>query len=84
LKRDIRGRSLTVKIKYSDFTVKSMTRTYPSWLEQKEEILSIAKDLFFQVWNQTTSLRLLGIALGNLDREDLEESEPSLFDQIES
>lgn len=84
LKRDIRGRSLTVKIKYSDFTVKSMTRTYPSWLEQKEEILSIAKDLFSQVWNQTTSLRLLGIALGNLDRENLEESEPSLFDQIES
>ncbi|MCG9874873.1 MAG: DNA polymerase IV [Leptospiraceae bacterium] len=83
LKRDIRGRSLTVKIKYSNFTVKSMTRTYTSWLEQKEEITSIAKDLFFQVWDHATSLRLLGIALGNLDRDNQDEDSPSLFDQME-
>jgi hypothetical protein len=61
-----------------------MTRTYASWLEQKEEISSIAKDLFFQVWDQTTSLRLLGIALGNLDRDSQDEDSPSLFDQMEA
>nr|AID56286.1 DNA polymerase IV [Leptospira sp. GIMC2001] len=77
--KDIRGRSITVKIKYSDFTVKSMTRSYSYWLDNQEEICNISKELFFQLWDGKGSLRLLGLSLTNLERDQVDEEEPSLF-----
>ncbi len=77
--KDIRGRSLTVKVKFSDFSVKSMTRTFSYWLEQADVIRNISRELFLQLWNNNQSLRLIGLSLGNLETDHFEDSEPSLF-----
>ncbi|MCC5815735.1 MAG: DNA polymerase IV [Leptospira sp.] len=78
-KNEIRGRTLTVKLKYSDFTVKTISRTFSHWIENEDEISEISCELFYSGWEADKSIRLLGISIGNLEREEEAENQPMLF-----
>ncbi len=66
----IAGKTLTLKIKYSDFTLQTRSKTLPYFIANKALILETAKELLYQEKMQN-SVRLLGISLANLntDRE---------------
>ena len=70
LKRsDVAGKTITLKIKYSDFTQQTRSRTINYYISSKDLILEIAKELLYQE-KMKNSVRLLGITLSNLNNEE--------------
>ncbi len=65
-KADIAGKTITLKIKYSDFTLNTRSKTIPYFIADKDLILETAKELLYQEELQN-SVRLLGISLSNLN-----------------
>ncbi|WP_273568444.1 DNA polymerase IV [Maribacter halichondriae] len=67
-KSKIAGKTVTLKIKYSDFTLNTRSKTLPYFVANKNLILETAKELLYQEELQN-SVRLLGISLANLNTE---------------
>ncbi|MEK8178867.1 DNA polymerase IV [Flavobacterium buctense] len=67
-KYNISGKTVTLKIKYSDFTTKTRSKTLPYFISDKGLLLETAKELLFQE-RMKESVRLLGISLNNLNTE---------------
>jgi len=67
-KSKISGKTITLKIKYSDFTLQTRSKTLPYFISEKALILETAKELLHQSPIQH-SVRLLGISLANLNTE---------------
>jgi DNA polymerase-4 len=65
-KSKIAGKTVTLKIKYSDFTLNTRSKTLPCFISDKSLILETAKQLLYQE-NLQNSVRLLGISLANLN-----------------
>ena len=63
------GQTITLKIKYSDFTLQTRSKTLPYFITDKTLILEMAKELLYQE-KLENSVRLLGISLANLNTED--------------
>ncbi|MEH6511844.1 DNA polymerase IV [Maribacter arcticus] len=68
-KATIAGKTITLKIKYSDFTLNTRSKTIPYFIADKTLILETAKELLYQDELQN-SVRLLGISLSNLNTEN--------------
>ncbi len=73
-KSQVAGKTVTLKIKYSDFTLQTRSKTISYFISSKELILEIAKELLYQE-KMKNSVRLLGIALSNLNTEKGEDKE---------
>ncbi|OUS01512.1 DNA polymerase IV [Flavobacteriales bacterium 33_180_T64] len=67
-KNKIAGKTVTLKIKYSDFTLQTRSKTLPYFVSDKSIILETAKDLLYQE-KLNNSVRLLGISMSNLNTE---------------
>ncbi len=67
-KYDISGKTVTLKIKYSDFSLQTRSKTMPYFISDKSLILDVAKELLYQE-KMKDSVRLLGISLGSLNTE---------------
>lgn len=67
-KSKVSGKTITLKIKYSDFTLQTRSKTLPYFIAKKELILEAAKDLLYQEGLEN-SVRLLGISLANLNTD---------------
>ena len=68
-KSKISGKTITLKIKYSDFTLQTRSKTLPYFVNDKNIILDVAKDLLYQE-RLRNSVRLLGISIHNLNNEE--------------
>lgn len=69
LKRySISGKTVTLKIKYSDFTQQTRSKTLPYFISDKGLLFETAKELLYQE-RLKDSVRLLGISLNNLNTE---------------
>lgn len=69
LKRySIAGKTVTLKIKYSDFTLQTRSKTLPYFISDKSLLFDTAKELLYQE-RMKDSVRLLGISLNNLNTE---------------
>lgn len=67
-KNKIAGKTVTLKIKYSDFSQHTRSKTLAYYISDKSLILEIAKGLLIQE-SLENSVRLLGITLSNLNTE---------------
>jgi DNA polymerase-4 len=67
-KQNISGKTVTLKIKYSDFTQQTRSKTLPYFISDKGLILETVKELLYQE-RMKDSVRLLGISLNNLNTE---------------
>jgi len=67
-KSKVAGRTVTLKIKFSDFTLQTRSKTLPYFVSDNAIILETAKDLLYQE-KLKNSVRLLGISLSNLNIE---------------
>jgi DNA polymerase-4 len=70
LKRhQVSGKTVTLKIKYSDFTQQTRSKTLPYFIADKSLILEIVKELLYQE-RLKNSVRLLGISMNNLNTDE--------------
>ncbi|MGM0636329.1 MAG: DNA polymerase IV [Bacteroidota bacterium] len=67
-KSNVAGKTITLKIKYSDFNIQTRSKTLPLYVASKELILEEAIKLLYQE-ELKNSVRLLGISLSNLNNE---------------
>ena len=67
-KHNVAGKTITLKIKYSDFTQQTRSKTLPYFIADKTLILEVVKELLYQE-RMKDSVRLLGISLNNLNTE---------------
>lgn len=67
-KSNVAGKTVTLKIKYSDFTLQTRSKTLPYFVSDKSVILQTAKDLLYQD-KLKNSVRLLGISMSNLNTD---------------
>ncbi len=65
-KNKIAGKTITLKIKYSDFTQQTRSKTLPYFISDKNIILDTAKGLLYQE-KLNNSVRLLGISISSLN-----------------
>jgi len=71
IKSETKGKTITLKIKYSDFTQQTRSKTIQEFIQKKEEFMPIVKELLYQE-KLKESVRLLGISFSNLDTEKKE------------
>ena len=67
-KYNISGKTVTLKIKYSDFTIQTRSKTLPYFIADKGLLFETAQELLYQE-RMKESVRLLGISLNNLNTE---------------
>jgi DNA polymerase-4 len=67
-KHNVSGKTITLKIKYSDFTQQTRSKTLPYFIADKGLILENVKELLYQE-RMKDSVRLLGISMSNLNTE---------------
>ncbi len=73
-KSKIAGKTVTLKIKYRDFTLQTRSKTLPLFIASKELILEAVQELLFQE-KMKESVRLLGISISNLNNEKPKKTE---------
>lgn len=64
----VAGKTITLKIKYSDFSVQTRSKTLPVFVKDKNILLSTVKELLYQE-KVKESVRLLGISVSNLNNK---------------
>ena len=62
------GKTITLKIKYSDFTIQTRSKTLPFFISDKSMIVEHAKELLYQE-RLKNSVRLIGVSISNLNNE---------------
>lgn len=65
----ISGRTITLKIKYSDFSLQTRSKTLQYYISDKFLLFDVAKELLYQE-RLKDSVRLLGISVNNLNNEE--------------
>ena len=68
LKGKVSGKTITLKIKYSDFTLQTRSKTLPYFVKDKNTNLELSKALLYQE-KLSNSVRLLGVSISNLKLE---------------
>jgi len=67
-----RGKTITLKLRYSDFTTHTRSRSLHHFTDQEAEIYTIASELL-EDHPREQALRLLGVSISNLDTESRSE-----------
>ena len=62
------GKTITLKIKYSDFTIQTRSKTLPFFISDKSMIVEYSKKLLYQE-RLKNSVRLIGVTISNLNNE---------------
>ena len=60
-----KGRTITVKLKYNDFTNQTRSKTINDYISKKEDFFPIIEELIYQK-KIDKAVRLLGISISNL------------------
>jgi DNA polymerase IV len=66
----IRGRTVVLKVKFSDFQTITRSRTLAAAVESREELERVSLDLLGALMPVRKGVRLLGVTLAGLDLED--------------
>ena len=65
---DVSGKTITLKIKYSDFTIQTRSKTIEYYVQKKSDFFPVVTELLRQD-SVNDSVRLLGISISKLDAE---------------
>lgn len=72
---DFEGKTLTLKIKFDDFTQITRSATVDHYLQTKDQILPLAKSLLREVDYSHRAIRLMGLSVNNPHADDKVEKE---------
>jgi DNA polymerase-4 len=67
-KSDLAGKTVTLKIKYSDFSIQTRSKTLSYYIRSSHELLAVTEELLYQE-KINESVRLLGISVSNLNND---------------
>ncbi len=65
------GKTITVKIKYSDFHQITRSKTSPTFIKTEVEMLEIIKNIFLENELINKSIRLLGLGVSNFEEANI-------------
>ena len=82
-KAETYGKTLTLKVKYSDFKQITRSKTLSSKITEIDILIKTAEELFEQVNFTYNSIRLIGLSITNLDNNINEEAFQLSFDFFE-
>ncbi|MCB2087477.1 MAG: DNA polymerase IV, partial [Sphingomonadaceae bacterium] len=71
-----KGRTVTLKLKYNDFTLTSRSRSVPHAVASKAEFARIGQDLLGELLPLPLPIRLMGLTLSNLEGSENDACEP--------
>ena len=71
-----KGRTVTLKMKYTDFQIVSRAKSLPRNVAYKAEFAKLARELLDALLPLPLPIRLMGLTLSNLEREGGEEERP--------
>jgi DNA polymerase-4 len=77
----VRGRTVTLKVKFSDFQQITRSRTMPGYVEHQAGLEQASVDLLLSLFPLGKSVRLLGMSLSALNTDE-ETSSPQLSFQL--
>ncbi len=63
-----RGRTVTLKMKYTDFQSMTRSKSVSHWVESKAEFAALGRELLEEALPLPMPIRLMGLTLSNLDR----------------
>jgi DNA polymerase-4 len=66
----VKGKTLTIKIKYADFQQITRSKTFSNDIESDRQIYTTAREVLDSVFVEGNRIRLLGITLSNLRQPD--------------
>ena len=67
-----RGRTVTLKLRYSNFATKTRSRSLPGWVTGRDEFASVSHALLEELMPLALPVRLLGITLSSLEGDKAE------------
>ena len=71
-RKDLAGRTVTVKLRFSDFTTKTVRRTLPVPTNDEATFGPVARELLGSAWSPGIGLRLLGVGVSGFDERTLQ------------
>ena len=74
--RPTRGRTVTLKMKYTDFQIMTRAKSVTHWIEDKAEFAELGRALLEEAMPLPMPIRLMGLTLSNLDN-GADEAEPA-------
>jgi DNA polymerase-4 len=78
----LKGRTITLKIKYSDFQQITRSQSFPVPLNDLETITATAKELLASTEPDDKKIRLLGISLSNFEEPGVKQKREDETDQL--
>lgn len=81
-KNSISGKTITLKLKYSDFSLQTRSKTLAYFISDKNLIFETAKELLYRE-KLKNSVRLLGIGLSNFNTDKSSKQEVEIEVQLE-
>jgi DNA polymerase-4 len=63
------AKTITIKIKFADFTSITRSKTLPLGIDSTHETYEIVKKLYLALRNEGARIRLVGVSLGNLQED---------------
>lgn len=70
IKNNTKGKTISLKLKFSDFSIQTRSKTVANWLQVKTDFFPLVEELFAQQPIEK-SIRLLGLAFSKLDSIDM-------------
>ncbi|MBE0475776.1 MAG: DNA polymerase IV [Coriobacteriia bacterium] len=63
----VAGRTVTVKLRFGDFTTRTVRRTLPRPVDSERDFLPVAMRLLHSAWSPGVGLRLVGVGLSGFE-----------------
>ncbi len=71
--RPVRGKTITLKMKFNNFQQITRSKSVSCWIESKDEIAALGRALLDEELPLPMPIRLMGLTLSNLDHGDAKE-----------
>lgn len=73
--KNIRGRTVTLKVKFSDFALTTRSRTLAGAIGGRDELENVAIELLRMLFPIQKSVRLLGVSISGFTVDDFQHPE---------
>ncbi len=67
---ELHARTVTLKLRYSDFTTLTRSFTLPRTTQLDHELIAASRKLFRQAWRAGARVRLIGVGVASLDERE--------------
>lgn len=84
IKKNVRGRTITLKVKYADFQLVTRSKTLEEAVQSKDEMLALLPDLLRKTEVGDRAIRLIGITLAKLVSNDKSTSKIAISNKKET